>query len=146
MGKYLDREGVRHLWKKAVGMFATKATATTSSDGLMSAEDKQRVNAALLSLERPAGADLNTMVTPGHYYGRRADVANAPAGVSGTHFGMAVVRLGPPSVATATVLQVVRAANKYVMGTVYYREVAYNTSPGKWYKVDMSKISAIATT
>lgn len=32
------------------------------------------------------------------------------------------------------------------MGTVYYREVAYNTSPGKWYKVDMSKISAIATT
>ncbi len=72
MGKYLDREGVRHLWKKAVGMFATKATAT--------------------------------------------------------------------------VLQVVRAANKYVMGTVYYREVAYNTSPGKWYKVDMSKISSIATT
>ena len=139
MGKYLDREGVRHLWKKTVGMFATKATATTSADGLMSAEDKQRVNAALLSLELPAGADLNTMVTPGHYYGRRADVANAPAGLSGTHFGMAVV-------ATATVLQVVRAANKYVMGTVYYREVAYNTSPGKWYKVDMSKISAIATT
>ena len=129
MGKYLDREGVRHLWKKAVGVFATKSTATTSAAGLMSAEDKQRVNAALLSLELPAGADLNTMVTPGHYYGRRADV-----------------RLGPPSVATATVLQVVRAANKYVMGTVYYREVAYNTSPGKWYKVDMSKISAIATT
>lgn len=45
MGKYLDNTGLAYFWQKLKAKFATKDVATTSTNGLMSATDKAKVDA-----------------------------------------------------------------------------------------------------
>lgn len=71
--------------------YATKAVATTSAKGLMSAADKTKLDSILLNnlidlddrgTEIAAGTDLDDLKTPGCYFspssGRTAELTNAP--------------------------------------------------------------------
>lgn len=44
MSKFLDATGLSQLWTKCKNTFATKSTATTSANGLMSSSDKTKLN------------------------------------------------------------------------------------------------------
>lgn len=44
MSKYLDENGLLYFWQKIKNTFATKSTATTSANGLMSSGDKTKLD------------------------------------------------------------------------------------------------------